>query len=323
MSAKTNNRTGAESPARTRIRPLLLAVVAAAVVMVPCGQAFASDPGDAGALFLRIGMGARASAMGEGYTAVAEDASSVYWNPAAMAAVLNTNLMFAHNESFLSSRLEQVALTHETDYGMIGLMFTGQYMDKMERREDVPSEIPLGEFSVYDVAFAAGFARYILPNLSVGATIKPVYQRIDERSSTGLAFDFGVYHVSRIEGLRLAAVALNVGTPMKFIEEEYALPRSIKVGGSYDREFEQIRGRVLLTFDGVFVNDGDPRQHMGAEYTYRRIVSLRAGYKGGYDSYGGTFGAGIRYKKLDVDYAFLLVKNDLGDSHRISVSIRP
>jgi hypothetical protein len=95
------------------------------------------------------------------------------------------------------------------------------------------------------------------------------------------------------------------------------------VGGSYDRELAPIRGRIVLTFDGVFVNDGDPKQHLGAEYTYRRTVSLRAGYKGGYDSYGGTFGAGIRYKKLDVDYAFLLVKNDLGDSHRISVSFRP
>ena len=201
---------------------LVVIVSIAVFCLLPGRQALAADPGDAGALFLRVGMGARASAMGEGFTAVAEDASSVYWNPAAMAVVLNTNPMFAHSESFLSSRLEQIALTHETDYGTIGLMFTGQYMDQMERREDEPSAIPLGKFSVYDIAFAAGFARYVLPNLSVGGTIKTVYQRIDEKSATGLALDIGVYHVSRIEGLRLAAVALNVGTPMTFIEEEFA-----------------------------------------------------------------------------------------------------
>jgi hypothetical protein len=320
---KTDNKT--EQPGVARGWLLRVAVMVSITVccLAPGQQALAADPGDAGALFLRVGMGARASAMGEGFTAVAGDASSVFWNPAAMAAVLSTNVMFAHNESFLSSRLEQLALTHETEYGTIGLMFTGQYMDKMERREDEPSAIPLGEFSVYDVAFSAGFARYLLPNLSVGATVKPVYQRIDEKSAVGLAFDIGIYHVSRIEGLRLAAVALNVGTPMKFVEEEYALPRSIKLGGSYERAVDPLRGQVLFTFDGVFVNDGDPKQHMGAEYMYRRTLAIRAGYKGGYDSYGGTFGAGVRYKKLDVDYAFLLVKNDLGDSHRISVSFRP
>lgn len=280
------------------------------------------DPGDAGALFLRIGMGARASAMGEGYTAVAEDASSVYWNPAAMAAVLGTSLQFTHDEYLLSARIEQIALTHETKYGTLGMAFTGMYMDEMERREDVPSAIPLGTFTVYDASFSVGFARYILPNTSVGATVKPVYQKIDNRSAKGWAFDAGIYHVARIQGVKLAAVVGNLGAPMKFIEEEYALPRYIKVGGSYERETAALRGRFLLTADGVWVNDGDPKQHLGAEYMYRRTVALRAGYKAGYDSYGGTFGAGIRYKKLDVDYAFVLMKNDLGDNHRISLGLR-
>jgi hypothetical protein len=320
---KINNNAGKPTVERSRVLCMVVILSIAISGLLPGQQALAADPGDAGALFLRTGMGARAAAMGEGFTAVAEDASSVFWNPAAMAAVLNTNLMFSHSESFLSSRLEQIALTHETDYGTIGLMFTGQYMDKMERREDEPSAIPRGEFSVYDIAFSAGFARYIMPNLSVGATAKPVYQRIDEQSALGIAFDIGIYHISRIEGLRLAAVVLNLGPPMTFIEEEFALPRSVKIGGSYERAVDPIRGQVLFTFDGVFVNDGDPKQHLGAEYVYRRTLALRAGYKGGYDSYGGTFGAGIRYKKLDVDYAFLLVKNDLGDSHRISLSYRP
>jgi hypothetical protein len=195
-------------------------------------------------------------------------------------------------------------------------------MDEMERRDDVPTAIPLGTFTVYDAAFAVGFARYIFPNTSVGATVKPVYQKIDTWSATGWAFDFGVYHIARIDGLKLAAVVGNVGAPMKFIEEEYALPRQIKVGGSYERESAPLRGRFLFTLDGVWVNDGDPKQHLGAEYTYRRTIAVRAGYRAGYDSYGGTFGLGIRYQQLDIDYAFILVKNDLGDSHRFSLGLR-
>jgi hypothetical protein len=305
-------------------RALAIATAAAivAALSLTAMPALAGDPGDAGALFLRVGMGARPAGMAEAYTAVAEDATTVYWNPAAMAAVLSTNVMLMHNEYFQSVRLEQAALTHETKYGTLGFSFTGLYMDDLELREDVPSEIPLGTYSVYDVSFAVAFARYIVPNTSLGIAVKPIYEKIAQESATGLAFDLGVFHVSRIEGLKLAAVVGNVGAPMKFIEEEFALPRYVKIGGAYERESNMLHGQFLFTLDAVFPNDDDARQHVGAEYMYDRLLSLRAGYKAGYDSQGATFGMGIRYKSLDVDYAYMLISNDLGDSQRISLSIR-
>ena len=161
-------------------------------VLATAGAAHAGDPGSSGALFLRVGFGARASAMGEAYTAVAEDASSIYWNPGAMAAVLGTNVTLAHNEYFASMRLEQASVVHEADWGTIGFMFTGLYMDEMDRYEDTPSAYPLGTFGAYDVAFAAAYARYIVPNLAAGISIKPVYERIDELSASGIALDIGL-----------------------------------------------------------------------------------------------------------------------------------
>ena len=50
-----------------------------------------------------------------------------------------------------------------------------------------------------------------------------------------------------------------------------------------------------------------------------RLLFLRSGYKVGYDSQGATFGCGVKYRDLQVDYAFLLINNDLGDSHRIGL----
>ncbi|HEX5132066.1 MAG TPA: PorV/PorQ family protein [Candidatus Krumholzibacteria bacterium] len=291
----------------------------AIVIMLLPGAAMAGDPGSAGALFLRVGVGARAAAMGDAYTGVAEDASSVYWNPGAMAAVLGTKVTLSHVEYFQSLRFEQAAVTHETKWGTMGFMFTGLFMDDLERRDDAASAVALGEFGAYDVAFAAAFARYIVPNVSIGLSIKPVYQRIDELSAAGLAFDVGIYHTSRIQGVKLAAVAGNLGAPMKFDTEEYALPRYVKVGGSYEREVVALEGRVLVTVDLMFPNDDDGRQHIGAEYSYRRTVAVRAGYKAGYDSQGATFGLGVNYRDVAIDYAFLPVENDLGDSHRFGV----
>lgn len=284
--------------------------------------AFAGDPGDSGALFLRVGMGARASAMGEAFIGVAEDASAVYWNPAAMGALLGTRAMFTHNEYFQSVRLEQIALTHETDYGTFGLSFTGLYMDEMDRYSDIPSEAPLGTFSAYDVSFSVAYARYLLPNLAAGIAVKPIHQKIDQETATGFAFDVGLYHVSRIPGVKFAAVAANVGSPMKFITEEYALPRQLKVGASFERRIPSLKGAVLATFDVVYPNDGDLREHLGAEYGYDDRLYLRAGYKAGYESQGAAFGIGVRLRQFDVDYGYMVDRNDLGESHRISLSLR-
>lgn len=281
--------------------------------------AFAGEPGEAGALFLRVGLGARASGMGEAYSAVAEDASSVFFNPGAMPAVLGTNLALAHTEYFLSMRLEQAAVTHETKWGTFGFMFTGLYMDDMERRDDIPTVNPLGTFGAYDVAVAVAYGRYIVPNTAVGISLKPVYQRIDELSANGFCVDAGIYHVSRIPGVKLAATVANLGTPMKFEVEEYALPRYARIGGSYEREVASLDGRVMFTLDVLFPNDSGVREHIGGEYSYRRMVALRAGYKAGYDSQGATFGLGVNYHEISVDYAFLPVSNDLGDSHRFGI----
>ncbi|MEE9271392.1 MAG: PorV/PorQ family protein [Candidatus Krumholzibacteria bacterium] len=287
----------------------------------------ASEPGEAGALFLRFGLGARASGMGEAYVAVAKDATSVFWNPGAMAAVLGTNATVMHNEYFQSIRLEQAALTHETDYGTIGLAFVGLYMDDMERFINVPTSGPLGTFSAYDVSAAVGFSRYVLPDLSAGIVAKLVYENIDDFTASGVAFDAGLYHITRIPGVKFAAAVSNIGAKMSFNDDRFAgtkfpLPALARLGVSFERDYPSLNGAVLIAFDGVIPNDGDAKQHIGIEFAYARRVYLRAGFKGGYDSQGGTFGLGVKYREFLFDYAVQLISNDLGDSHRFGFSLR-
>ena len=319
-----------------RARILFMVLIALAAP----SAAHAASVGESGALFLRVGMGAKASGMGEAFTAVAEDASSVYWNPGAMAAVLGTQLMLMHNEYFQGIRLEQAAITHETDWGTFGLSFTGLYMDEMDRYEDFPTSQPLGQFSAFDVSFAVGYSRYIIPNLAVGLSVKNVHQNIDDVTANGWAVDAGLYHISRVDGLKLAATVHNLGSPIKFEDnrftgEEFALPRAAKIGASYERAIEPLRGDVLATFDLVFPNDSDSpdafldsgsssssfRQHIGVEYGYRRTVFVRGGFKGGYDSQGATFGLGVVYRMFGFDYAVQMIDNDLGDSHRFGLTL--
>ncbi len=181
----------------------------------------AGEPGTAGFLFLGLGNGARATGMGEAFTAVSDDATSIYWNPAGMAAVEGVELNVTHNEWLMDIRFEQASVVSEMFGGAAGLSFTGLYYGELDRYGDNPSLTPDGTFSPYDLALSAGYARDILPNLSVGAAVKLIYEKIDFESATGYALDLGVSHKSRIEGLTLAASILNLGPESKFVEEKF------------------------------------------------------------------------------------------------------
>ncbi len=284
-------------------------------------SADAGSPGDAGATFLRLGFGARSAAMGGAAAAVSGDATAIYWNPAAMAPLQGTSMVLSHNEWIQSVHLEQAAVVHETDYGTFGLAFTGLGMDDLERREDVPTAVPLGRFGAYDLSFALGYARYVLPNVAVGLSVKSIYQRIDDLDALGVALDIGLYHVSRIRGVTFAAVATNVGPPMKFDVQEFALPRAIRVGAAWRDDLPWRGTHARATFDLSFPNDGDPRTHVGLELDWRRRVFLRGGYRGGYDTMGPSFGLGVVQGELGFDYAFVPLDDDLGDSHRVSLTV--
>src|SRR5580704_17462652 len=62
-----------------------------------------SANGTTAAEFLQLGVGARALTMGQAYTAVADDATAVYWNPAGMTQIENRSATVMHTAYIASS----------------------------------------------------------------------------------------------------------------------------------------------------------------------------------------------------------------------------
>jgi hypothetical protein len=79
-----------------KLKPIrvLLAMAGLAVAVVPAGATkYAGE-------FLKIPVGARAIGMGGAFTAVADDATSPFWNPAGMVYLPYKELFLEHNEQF-------------------------------------------------------------------------------------------------------------------------------------------------------------------------------------------------------------------------------
>jgi len=299
----------------------IAAITVGMIIVSFCFNAMAGEPGTSGFIFLRLGNGARASGMGEAFTAVSDDATSIYWNPAGLANIEGVELNITHSEWLVDIRFEQISVVNEMLGGTLGFNFTGLYYGEMDRYGNYPSLTSDGTFAPYDLAASVGYGTDILPHLSIGGAVKLIYEKIDFESATGWAVDLGLLHRSMIEGLTLGASMLNLGPQARFVEEKFYPPFQIRGGACYLYDADWLRGNLLVSGDVVFPNDSDAKLHMGAEYNYRDFMAVRFGYKSNYYVQGATLGFGINYRSLRFDYAFMPMEYDLGDSHKFSLSV--
>ena len=89
------------------------------------GQSFSSSAkGTTAADFLQLGVGGRAMGLGGAYTAVADDASALYWNPAGLTSVEKRDVTFMHAQYLQSSFYDYAAYAQNLGkYGAFGAGF--------------------------------------------------------------------------------------------------------------------------------------------------------------------------------------------------------
>src|SRR5579863_9617534 len=93
-----------------RCAPTILIIL---FFVAPCLADFSSSArGTTTANFLELGVGARAEAMGEAYSAVADDATALYWNPAGLTRVQADEASLMHAPYLASSYYDYGSYVH-------------------------------------------------------------------------------------------------------------------------------------------------------------------------------------------------------------------
>ena len=82
-----------------KMKKFILILVIIALPILTLGGGF-SKVGTAAAQFLKIGVGARAMGLGGTFTAIANDVSTIYWNPAGITNLKTTSIGFTHTQWF-------------------------------------------------------------------------------------------------------------------------------------------------------------------------------------------------------------------------------
>jgi hypothetical protein len=299
-----------------------IGIIGLVALCLPAAALASGNPGDAGLLFLRLGMGTREAAMGGTGVASTEGAAAAYWNPSRLAfRPEGTELLLQQQQWLGTFDYTAAALTHHGSFGIIGLTFAGLFSEEIQRYGAEPAAIPEGTFSPYDLAFGASYSRGLGEEFAVGAQAKLVYEKIDIYSGTVFLFDlFATWHLSKLPGLTLAVSATNLGGQMTINQEPFDPPQTVTVGGAWEPVSGALANRLTVAGDVGFFNDGNNKAHLGAEFKLVPELALRLGYRVNYESQGLTAGAGFRYKVLGLGYAYEDITDDALDSgHRLSL----
>lgn len=210
-----------------RIRMLTSASLPLALFLAAFWPSSAGAAKFAGA-FMDDGGGARALAMGGAFTAVADDPSAVYWNPAGLSGIGSRQVMLMHSERFgdLIDR-DFAAYVQPVDWSLLGgteagfgvsvirlgldnIPFTDHLFDQLDHNGDgvVSDEELLGQDglpgpSLFDLedqilyksdSELALFVSYAerKGDWRLGGSLKLIRQSIGDYNSLGIGFDFAL-----------------------------------------------------------------------------------------------------------------------------------
>lgn len=315
----------------------VLILLLTAICLAQAGEI--TKKGTNAAQFLKIGVGARASAMGESYVAEANDASALFWNPAGLASISSNEVMLVRTNWIADITYDFAAFVVPfADLGTFGMYYQGLNMDDMKVRTEYAPEGTGEFFSASSFAIGLSYARKMTEKFAFGVGIKFLREQIWHESASSIAIDVGINYSTSIENLRLGMAITNYGGKMQmdgkdlltFVDpdpnldgnnenvisrlntEEYDIPISFRIGFAYDPVKTDFH-RITTTIDGVTPNDYNEHINVGMEYGFREMVFLRSGYKGiglSNSEVGFSGGGGINYSidsnlGLVVDYAYV------------------
>ncbi len=273
-----------------------------------------TNVGTAGAQFLKIGPGARADSLGGAFSALGNDVTAIYWNPAGLAQLETTGFSVTHTNWIADTYFHFLAIGIPLKkVGSIGCSVTSLTMGSMEITTLEQPEGTGINFNAGDAAISLAYARQLNDKLSLGLNVKYIYQKIHRESANGVALDVGTLYETGWRSLRIGMCFSNFGPEMSFSgpdldtgneiagDEQYSqyrpypdtsnparvaqletrsypLPINFRLGIAYDfvDNDEHLLTGIL---DGNHPNDNAERLNIGLEYWYRKICAIRVGYK--------------------------------------------
>lgn len=295
------------------LRGLILALLASVLTAAP---ALAAESG----FFLQLGAGTRAAGMSDAYVAVADDATSVWWNPAGLGYMTGT----------------EVSLSYGNLFGMnwnYGLAAVAMPLGKgntlaVQGLGLLPGNTP----GLWSGSAALAYGHKFGDNFSVGATVKGFFEEQAAGQAGGFGLDLGAQYRTPLiftdktevdASEEVTETKIDWGTLSAGVMLRNVLATEYLADGTVERfPFKPVVGvayqtpdkRLLLSADAeIRTTSGTVLFRGGAELRVTDYLVFRTGvHPLGYLSVG----LGLDYHGFGLDYAYQMTA--IGGSHFVT-----
>lgn len=262
--------------------------------------------------FLKLSIGARATALGEAQLGLTGDLSFLPRNPSIIAEVNRPTVALSHINLYANISHNFFGLSLPVgNGGAVALSVIYLTTDDIEVTTLKEPEGTGAYYKVRDACIGVTYARYITHWLMMGFTVKIVHEGIWRERARSLAVDFGSLLDTGLLGIKLGMSLTNLGADMRLRGEDlrvehdrfpqnpgerkvasdlttdkWPLPMVYRMGiatdlvGPTGQILANEINRLTLVLDVSDSRDTLLRSNMGLEYEWNKILALRMGYHG-------------------------------------------
>jgi hypothetical protein len=295
--------------------------LAAQAIGQPVGQEDNTAYGTTSAEFLLLGAGARGTALGGSFAAIATDVSALYYNPAGVAMLDRPGLMVGTYDYVADTRYSWGGVAFPLSGGARTIGFqvgTFGFKDQPVYTEEQPNGTG-GTYSVNQTFVGATFAQNFSDRFSAGLTAKYVSDHLGTVTGSAFAVDFGTnFHASlNNHPVKFSFVLSNLGSNLTYtgtglqgsvnrdplpgedqvptlpqqanlLTKDFPLPTTFRVGLAYD-VITGDNSRLTMLGDFNQPNNNTPGFVFGGEWNSNRLGGSDFGFalRGSY-SYTGA-----------------------------------
>lgn len=303
---------------------LLLIPVKEGLAQLDYGFDF-SKAGTSGLQFLKIGVGARETAMGGAVASLVNDANGVFWNPSGIAYTENYQVSFSHNTWLAGSKHNAAVFAFPFSSFVFALSAASLQINEFEETTAIAPDGTGRMVSAGDYVFGLAVARRFTDRLSIGLQVKYVQEKLDDYSIENVLFDVGAIYSTGFRNLTLGFALQHFGPDMRLLNQDFRTPLLFRLNASDDIRFSD---DMVLTASAELVHPTDNVEwvNFGAELQLLKLIALRGGHRLNVDEGKWSFGVGLNPPAIAgfstrFDYAFVLSEKVFDNVHRFSIMI--
>ena len=277
------------------------------------------------AAFVDIGFGARPMGMGGAFTALSNDVHSIFWNPAGLTSIEQSQFTIMHTKQLGIVPYSLGAYATKVFGQYVGVSFLTSGNDVLKENTMIFS-------------FARALKLPILGSTRFGTNIRyrassfgkneDGGENRSQGSASGYGFDLGFIWQAPGKtniGLFLRDFANNMSYDNTTRQVKYSenVPTSLILG--FAKKIHS-HTNLAIDFEISLYKDNVDKIHVGGEVTLLKMILLRGGMWQNIDTninrnYSVGVGLNVKKRNFGIQFDFAYLINDLANSPRISFSI--